>query len=165
MLTLSGLQKSEIKVVMKNRFINNKGFTLIEVIAVLIVLGIVSAVVISRVSGIDEAKLQAEIDTLKGHLRYAQSLAMNEIPPVKWGVQINAATFTLVRNETGDDVTFDSPYNLPNESSATHTFENGISASAATVLFDEWGSPGATSITVTMGGKSITITANTGFIP
>lgn len=150
--------------IMKNRCKNKSGFTLIEVIAVLIILAIVSAVVISRVTATDTAKLQAEVNTLKGHLRYAQYLAMNDIAPVKWGINVGGSSYTLAKvDNTGTT----NPYSLPGDSSATHSFASGISASssATPILFDEWGSPGIANINITLSGQTITIYAGTGFIP
>jgi MSHA pilin protein MshC len=169
----------QLKKIMKNRFRNNKGFTLIEVIAVLVILAILAAVVITRGTATEEADLRAEVDTLKAHLRYAQYLALNDTnitnTPgilVKWGIQISGQTYTLVRNLSGDGTTFDSPYILPNESSATHSIAP-FTATAVSILFDELGSPynastklGANAtITFTPGSQSITITPETGFIP
>jgi MSHA pilin protein MshC len=148
--------------IMRDRLKNDKGFTLIEVIAVLIILAIVAAVVISRGTATDAANLQAEVNTLKGHLRYAQCLAMNDIYPTKWGIQIGGSSYTLIRNSTGNGTTFDNPFSLPNESSATHSFAP-ITATPAVVLFDEWGSPVTTTL-FSIGGQSITITPTTGFI-
>lgn len=109
----------------KGRLRNSRGFTLIEIIAVLVILVIVSAVVISRGMVTDEAKLQAEVDTLKGHLRYAQYLAMNanegNVPTVgtiKWGIRVDSSSYTLIKDVNGTQT---SPFNLPNESSATHS--------------------------------------------
>ena len=159
------------KIIRCGRYSNNRGFTLIEIIAVLIILGIISVVILSRGSATDEARLQAEVDTLKGHLRYSQSLAMNDIPPTKWGIQISGQSYTLVRNLTGNGATFDSPHNLPGDSSATHSFAAPITATAINILFDDWGSPYnaatklVTDATVTIASESITITAGTGFIP
>jgi len=48
---------------------------MLEVIAVLVILGILSAVAISRVSGLG-ASLYADADRLAADLRYAQSLSM-----------------------------------------------------------------------------------------
>ena len=57
------------------RHFTGSGFTMLEVIAVLVILGIVSAVAISRVSGLG-VSLYADADRLAADLRYAQSLAM-----------------------------------------------------------------------------------------
>lgn len=150
---------------MQDRFINDKGFTLIEVIATLLIIAILSVVVMSRVSGRDEAQLQAEVDTLKGHLRYAQAMAMNDISPNEWGINLSGTTYTL---QKFDGVNTTTPFNLPNESSATHSFSSGITVSVTQgnnpVFFDEWGRPGALTI-LSINGESITITANTGYIP
>jgi MSHA pilin protein MshC len=158
--------------IVKDRLGKSRGFTLIEVIAVLVIIAIVSVVVISRQMATGATKLQVEADTLKGNLRYAQSLAMNNISqanyssPSKWGIQLSGSSYTLIKDVSGTQT---SPFLLPNESSATHTFPSGITASVTTgtnpILFDDWGSPGTTSTSVSIGSQSITITATTGFIP
>lgn len=140
------------------------GFSLMETIAVLVILAVVSAVIMSRVMATDQVKLQAEVNTLKGHLRFAQYRAMNDIYPTKWGINVGTGSYALIRNLSGDGITFDNPFHLPNESSETHSFPPPITATAYTVLFDEWGSPTITG-SPNIGGQSITITANTGFIP
>ena len=140
---------------------NSTGFTMIEIIAVLVILAIVTAVIISRSMTTSDVSLQTEVDTLKGHLRFAQARAMNEISPTKWGIQVNGSSYKLVRNLNGDNTTFDSPSLLPGESSSTHaTTISG--AGSGTVLFDDWGSPSVASVTFV--GRSISITPNTGFI-
>jgi len=135
------------------------GVTLLEVIAVLVIAAILAAVVMVRGMSTADVNLQSEVETLKSHLRYAQYLAMNDIPPNQWGISVGGSSYTLVKFDGGAQ---SSPYLLPNESSATHDF-SPISATPATVLFDEWGSPNMTSLT--FGSQTITITANTGFIP
>lgn len=152
--------------VMRHRLKNNKGFTLIEAVAVLVILGIISAVVISRGMDTREVELQAEIDTLKGHLRYAQYLALNQNDATsdvtlttKWGIrQETQNSYTLIKDESSNQT---SPYSLPGESSATHDASFAVSG---TVLFDEWGRPdnGASMV---IGGQTITITPETGYIP
>ncbi len=140
------------------------GFTLFEVIAVLVIMGILAAVAISRGTINQEANVKAEVDTLKSHLRYAQSLAMNEIPPIRWGIQLNSSSYSLVKYDGDSEQTH--TFNLPGESSATHNFKSGVSANGSTlVFFDEWGSPGSSDVNLTVGGESITITGETGFIP
>jgi MSHA pilin protein MshC len=146
------------------------GFTLFEVIAVLIIMGILAAVAISRGTISQEVNVKVEVDTLKSHLRYAQSLAMNEISPIRWGIQINSSSYSLVKYYDNSEQTH--TFNLPGESSATHNFKSGVSAGSNIVLFDEWGSPFdesgnpvSSDVNLTVGGESITITADTGFIP
>ena len=64
-----------------------------EVIVVVMLLSMLAAIAISRSNANEEAAIRAEIDTLKGHLRYAQYLAMNQATatatsPVQWGFRL-----------------------------------------------------------------------------
>jgi len=143
---------------------SEKGFTLIDAVAVLILLGILAAVAIPLGISAEEAKVQAEFSTLKGHLRYAQYLAMNDISPIQWGLEIGGSSYELVKYDNGAKTAHTRL--LLGESSATHSFENGVTATgAASVLFDDWGSPGTADLSVALNGMTITIAANTGFIP
>ena len=154
----------------RNRAVQHRNaspaFTLMEVVAVLVIGAILAAVAISRVSATRDADVRAEVDTLKGHLRYAQYLAMNDIPPNQWGINLAPNSYTLVIYDSDNMNTTTSPFHLPGENSATHTFPTGISAFGNTlVVFNEWGSPVTGNAVLTVGGENITITAQTGFIP
>ncbi len=138
---------------------NAHGFTLIEIIAVLMIIGIMSAVAVTIFSSLDKYKLISEVEILKSHLRYAQSRAMNDTA-TSWGIVITTESYTLQKN--GDPAS-----SLPNENSYTHTFLKGVTGDAANVTFDIWGSPsGDTTVILTAGdSRTITVTPNTGFIP
>lgn len=139
-----------------------RGFTLIEVIAVLIIVGIVSAVAISRGVSATSFSLASETQILKTNLRYAQAKALSD--ETSWGLAFTGATYTLQNNGANSSNV------LPGESLATHTMPAGVTCTgAATVTFDNWGSPGTTTQTITLSGggdtNTITITRETGFIP
>ena len=143
--------------------INQQGFTMIEVVMVLIVLAIVSTVIAYRPTmGSNEITVQTEI--LKSHLRYAQIKAMNDTVP--WGIRIpNANSYILYKNNaTASDI-------LPGETAQTHTLPTvvTITSGVSTYNFDDWGSPGASTLTITLSQgtatSNITITRNTGYIP
>lgn len=146
---------------------SSKGFTLLEVVVVLILLGILTAVAIARVvdHGADE---RAATDTLITHLRFAQILAMNS--DTTWGININGATYTLY----ADGNVNNNPANLPGEDS--HTITMPVSAGVSTVSFDQWGrpyntvdpsssSPATGNINISIGSETITIIPDTGYIP
>jgi prepilin-type N-terminal cleavage/methylation domain-containing protein len=150
------------------RSISNKtairGFSLIEAIAVLLLMGIISAVVISRYSSADLYQLVSEEGILKGHLRYAQFRAMSD--QAAWGISLSGNSYTLKK---GGGI---APFALPGEDSQVHALPSGVSVSVGsgtTILFDQWGSPGAVSQSITLSAgsdsRTITITKNTGFIP
>lgn len=145
---------------------NPQGFTIIEIIALLMIIGVLSAVAISRVSATDTYSLTSEVETLKAHLRFAQARALSD--DVSWGISLTTNSYTLLKNGAT------APYNLPNENSATHTLQNGASITSGTVsiAFDKWGrpidslgNPVTTNIPITISGShTITVTKNTGFI-
>ena len=143
----------------RDRCGNNSGFTMIEIIAVLVILGIIAAVAVTRIVSTLDYKVTVEKDILKTHLRYVQLRALSDDKP--WGMSFAGSAYTALRNGNV------APYNLPNENSPTHTLPDGITVTGSTVTFDEWGSPGSSNIDLTMsaGGGTITITKNTGFIP
>ena len=137
---------------------------MIEAIAVLLLRGILSTVIISSYGANESNKLVAEEATLKGHLRFAQLRAMND--QVSWGIAFVANAYTLLRNGVP------APYDLPGADSVVHNLPGGISitlGAGTTVTFDQWGSPGPANRTITlssgMDSRTIPITGNTGFIP
>ena len=158
----------------------NAGFTIVEIVVVLIVLGIVSAFAIGRAM-FTETDLKVQTEILKAHLRHAQSRAMSS--NVFWGVQTDAAgsTYSLFKIDPTSGVTL---MKLPGENTDTVDLSTmGLSMSAGKYSFDSRGIPhfAATAsappgdaqtasdiaITLTSGSDSapITITKNTGFIP
>ncbi len=141
----------------------NCGFTIFEIIVALVIIGIVSAVAVSRLSSTDTYNLASETEILKSHLRYAQSRAMSDT--VSWGIVFSGSSYTLQTD--GSTATT----NLPNEDSPTHSLQEGVIANCSAVAFDQFGSPvplgAGTTIKLSAGGnsRSITVTPNTGFIP
>ena len=75
---------------------NNSGFTLIEVVAILIVMSIITAFAVGRVAD-NKPELIAQKEVLKVHLRYAQSRSMNSND--NYGIESDATgdTYWLFR--------------------------------------------------------------------
>jgi MSHA pilin protein MshC len=137
---------------------DNKGFTLIEIIAVLIILGIMLAVAVSRMRA-NDSDLIPQADIVKSHLRFAQlkALADDSTSTTTWGIVFSSTSYTLYNNTTAASIS------LPGENGNSHSFPSGVVSSTPTVAFDSWGNPGATiSVILTQGGASTTINiANT----
>ena len=60
---------------------NNRGFTLVEVTVVVVLIGIIAAVVFARSISTDQLNVVGQVDKIRNHIRYAQSMAMkrNEV--------------------------------------------------------------------------------------
>ena len=144
--------------------LTSKGFTMIEIISVFVIIGILSAVAISKMDSTDVYDVVMEIETMKTHLRYSQIRAMSHNEP--WGIKIiDGTSYILQKNGST------APVNLPNKDSATHFFSKGISIDPGNqvINFDDLGSPGSADIVITLKkqGKNprrINITQKTGFI-
>lgn len=159
------------------------GFTLIELIAVIIILGILSLVATSG-SGTLGGQELARMAELRGQLRYLQLRAMKT--GNVWGIRFDATTYWAFN---GTDPTNTAAYfTLPGESNATITLAGkGITSITLpagppyTIFFDGFGIPytaydpaGVTTkllapaaLNIMAGGASgtLTITPETGYVP
>jgi prepilin-type N-terminal cleavage/methylation domain-containing protein len=136
-----------------------KGFTLIEVLAVLLVLAVIMTVILTRTPSI-ERDAYAQAAVIRSHLRFAQSLAMGN-NTASWGITFTPNSYTLLMNGSPAGIP------LPNDNSSTHNLPGNVTITAGigTVLFDQWGSPGPDNVTITVNSEPIVITRLTGFIP
>jgi MSHA pilin protein MshC len=157
------------------------GFTVIEIIAVLLLISIIAVVTISRFTSTAYYKAASEAEIIKANIRYAQFRAMSDadttygVNNATWGISLSGNSYTLQHN--GAPATT----NFPGESSPTHNFPGGVSITAGagtTITYNVWGipvDPSGTPITnnVTIiisetngtSPQTITVTQNTGFIP
>jgi prepilin-type N-terminal cleavage/methylation domain-containing protein len=148
----------------RRKIFENRGFTLIEIISVLLILGVISYFVATRLFIDDVPTSRAGMELVKSHLRYAQSRTMNT--EMDWGITFeNASVYFLFR---GDNPSV--PVRLPgDESSNSKMTLSSVTVTSApqTVRFlnADFGSPGSTSIIITTTAGNITVTKNTGFIP
>ena len=145
----------------KKNLNTNAGFTLLEILLAVFIIGIVSTVILSRVPSIELYNERVESDTLKSHLRYAQSRAMNTNK--NWGIQFLSPSHYRMYSveEAGTTYRF-----IPGRESAVSITLTELKMQAnQTVEFDEMGSPGASDISVrtSNGVELILVTAETGF--
>ncbi|WP_457570736.1 pilus assembly FimT family protein [Desulfovulcanus sp.] len=106
----------------------NSGFTLIEIIAVFIILAILAAVAVSRTVLNDDSI--SKIDIVKSHLRYAQVRAMN-MNQVR-GIKSDGNKYWLFRNGNSNDKAL-----LPGEDN----IDVSIKMDKFTLSFDKKGIP------------------------
>lgn len=147
----------------KGRFGGQGGFTLFEIIMVLLLLGVISYFAATRLFSDDVPTQVAEMELVKNHLRFAQSRAMNS--ESSWGIKFSSSTRYWLFNATDENTVI----RLPGVESADGAMLLGsiqVTPPAGNkIAFDAFGSPGAATITLATTAGNITVTQNTGFIP
>lgn len=130
--------------IMKNFMVfswHRSGFTLIELVVVLILLGVISAVALSRYSNVNSPSA-SDIETLKSSTRQAQMRAMGDIASANWKI--------IVSN---------SSVSIQNGASVVATTNLNDSTIAFTIVFDNRGRVSSSTGTVPFG-----VDTETGFI-
>lgn len=148
----------------RRKTIGNAGFTMIEVVAVLLILGIIAAVVTIRMSDTATYDLSSQREAVKANLRLAQARAMSTSS--SWGINFDSSKTYYLFQGTGSTT----PVQLLGEDTATVNLTTKKSALTITsaplrITFDAYGSPGTTTVTIATNGGNIIVTKNTGFIP
>ena len=147
----------------KGRFGGQGGFTLFEIIMVLLLLGVISYVAATRLFSDDAPTQVAELELVKSHLRYAQARAMNS--ESSWGIRFATSTRYWLFKEPSDSTVI----RLPGVESADGVMDLGsievTPTSGNKITFDSFGSPGTATIVLSTTAGNITVTKTTGFIP
>ncbi|RYZ82316.1 MAG: type II secretion system protein [Moraxellaceae bacterium] len=123
-----------------------RGFTLIELISVVILISVISVSMFSRLGSVSGVNIQASRDDLIAALFFAQQTAM-----ARSGIQAVITSSSVSVTENGIPIIVHSkgyPLNFP----------SGISASAATFAYDKLGRTTVGTITLSgSGGASATV--------
>jgi MSHA pilin protein MshC len=149
---------------MLRKFQPSTGFTTIELVMVIVILGILS-VTIAPVF-FDNSIFQARgfSDQLLATLRYAQKSAIAQHRLVC--VDLTATSITLTIATLNTDTSCNLALNLPDRADNTLTAPAGITLNPATTLnFDALGrASSAATITVSGVSNAITVEAETGYV-
>jgi len=148
------------------------GFTLVELVLVIVLLSIISAVALPRFFGRNDFDQRVFFDGTLNAIRYAQKIA------VATGCQTQVAivdnSFALLREDNcdGSTATFNNSLTVVDPSTGNTDYigsQSGVTLTAAqaNMSFDSLGriSPisSSTDNTITVGSRQITINAQTGF--
>lgn len=160
--------------------IKTKGFTLVEVVAALVILGILAVVLGVKFSD-SNAPALSEAEIFKSYLRYAQLRAMGDIST--WGIETVSSNQYKIVTANPDLAT---KVTLPGAGSATRTLPTGVTMTQnIKIYFDSRGRPVSNTlkeyplnntwpttytndVTVTFSGSentAVTVTSQTGFVP
>ena len=113
---------------------NERGFTLIELITVIILVSIISVSVFSRLGSVSSANLQASRDDIIAALFFAQQTAM-----ARSNIQLIVTANSVSVTENGTPIVVHSKgYPL--------TLASGVTATAASLTYDKLGRTSATTI-------------------
>jgi prepilin-type N-terminal cleavage/methylation domain-containing protein len=121
----------------KGRWADNGGFTMMEVIVVLILLGLLSAFLASRMF-VSNADVVGQAASIRNSIRYAQSMAMKY--GTIWGMKCAGAEYWVFRTNSPDVVV--NQMVLPAENSAKIALAGRkVTMGNFTVFFDASGRP------------------------
>ena len=84
----------------------NKGFTLVEIIAVMVILSVLAAVAIPRYLSLDESARQRAIDAGIAELNGRETLTWSNIKITTTGYEDDAVLFPILSTTLGGDYTW-----------------------------------------------------------
>lgn len=150
---------------------NNSGFTLIEVIFVMVIIVIISAVVITRSTDLSTG-LISQTEIMKTHLRYAQTLAMSAGGSYFFGIGYSTSPneYWLFKGTDPNSnimrLTDDASYDIDNNDRLNLAEKNIQTTSTFAVFFDGRGIPYSPDVNTPLSDDlSISVTAAGGGSP
>ena len=141
------------------RLQETSGFTLVELIVILVLLGIVSAVALPRFFGLTDYQVRAAYDEVTAAVRYAQKLSVASGCEVR--VQIFNDGYALQQHQTScHSGAF---VDISDHPVTRNTFSDVTLSPVTSFIFDKMGRCSA-SLTIHVGDKNFDIIAETGYV-
>ncbi len=133
--------------------VNKKGYTILELIIVIVIAGVMAAVAIPKIGNVSDVDVYTAARIIKSDIRYAQQRAMSKFKTTTITFDANQDTYHI--NDTGG-ASIDK--SLPSSSGARFV-------EAYAIVFDSTGTPDAAKTVVIRSGvedKSIVVSGATG---
>lgn len=128
-------------VIMLNRtYKNSHGFTIIEIVVVLLLISIVAAAVFQRSISTDQMNFRSQFDKIQNQVRYPQSIAIKQSE--WWGFACDTNDYWIFTGTNKDDVS--KQRLLPGQQDIKISLADlgvTVTSGAFTVLFDRYGIP------------------------
>ena len=148
----------------------NRGYTIVEVLLVVVILGILGTVAGPRFFDNDVFDERAYYDELVSALRYAQRTAIASGCPVRVDIGVNSYSLAQQAASAGHcdatDASFPVPVRLSTGETMSGTAPAGITTAPTTTFV--YSPLGRTSLVgnqaIAVGGRSLTIQAESGFV-
>ena len=137
----------------------NAGFTLIELVVVIVLLGIMTAVALPRFFDISDYRVRAAYDEVAAAVRYAQKLAVASGCDVQ--VQILNNGYALQQHQTS--CSSGSFVNIADHPVTNNTFSNVTLSPVTSFIFDRMGRS-SDAPTIHVGDRSFRLIAETGYV-
>ncbi len=146
---------------LKTSIRNNRGFTIIEIVVVLVLISIIAAAVFRRSLTTDQMNFRSQFDKIQNQIRYPQSMAMKR--GEWWGIAYNGSDYWIFTGTNKDTVS--NQRRLPGQKDIKISLADlgvAITSGAFTVLFDKYGIPFRPDWNTRMSGNLIISLAGSG---
>jgi len=116
---------------------NSHGFTVIEIVVVLVLISIIAATVFGRSITTDQINFVGQAAKITSHVRYAKSMAMKRNET--WGIFSGGSEYWMFQGDEGDLM---NKQDLPGQESDTVSLSDlGLTMTAFILFFDGTGKP------------------------
>jgi prepilin-type N-terminal cleavage/methylation domain-containing protein len=136
---------------------NNRGFTFVEIVVVLVLISIIAAAVFQRSITTDQMNFASQYDKIQNQVRYPQSMAMKRSE--WWGISCDTNHYWIF---TGTNKSANHRQ-LPGQQSTQISLNSlGINMDAFTIIFDEYGRPYDSVWTTLLASPGLTVNLDDG---